>query len=231
MNEDFFKRVDVDGALAESAAHAGLVTRGGFLVATAGSAALLGLGADEAGAQKRKKRKDDGPNDTAILNYALVLEYLQASFYTEAERLGALRDEAKQAARKVGSVERAHVKAFLDVLGRKAVKRPSFDFQGVTEDSDDFLKTAVAFEDLAVAAYQGQAARLRSKSAVAAAVSIHSVEARHAAWMRYLVGSNPAQEAFDKPKSAAQVRRIVRSTDFISAQPRTRRKRSPRFTG
>ena len=123
------------------------------------------------------------------------------------------------------------MKAFRDVLGRRAAKRPSFDFQGVTEDSDAFLKTAVAFEDLAVAAYQGQVTRLGSKSALAAAVSIHSVEARHAAWMRYLVGANPAKDAFDSPKSKRQVNRIVSSTNFIAAQPSTRRRRSPRFTG
>ena len=37
------------------------------------------------------------------------------------------------------------------------MKRPTFDFQGVTEEQQAFLKTAVAFEDLAVAAYKGQA--------------------------------------------------------------------------
>ncbi len=234
MNEQFFERLDVDGALAESATDAGLVSRGGFLVAAAGSAALLGLGAEAADAQKRKKgkkRKNDGPNDRAILNYALVLEYLQASFYTEAERLGALRDEAKQAARQVGSVERAHVKAFLDVLGRNAVKRPSFDFQGVTEDQDAFLKTAVAFEDLAVAAYKGQARRLRSKAVLTSALGIHTVEARHAAWMRYLNGNTPAAAAFDVPRSRREIDEIVSSTNFISGRPTTSSRRTPRFSG
>ena len=86
------------------------------------------------------------------------------------------------------------------MLGRKAVGRPRFDFQGVTEKPRAFLKTAVAFEDLAVAAYGGQAARLNAGSAITAAVSIYSVEARHAAWMRYLFGLNPAAKAFDQPK-------------------------------
>ena len=51
-------------------------------------------------------------NDVGILNYALVLEYLQASFYTEAERSGALSGKTAQAATVVGATERAHVKAF-----------------------------------------------------------------------------------------------------------------------
>jgi hypothetical protein len=226
MDDLSFERLDVDGALAESAERAG-ISRAAFLNGVlAGSAALDGLSADRALAQGAPSK-----NDLDILNYALVLEYLQASFYTEAERMKALRGPAKEAAGVVGAVERAHVKAFKDVLGRKAAKRPAFDFQGTTEKTDAFLKTAVAFEDLAVAAYKGQAPRLQANTALAAAVSIHSVEARHAAWMRYLVGANPAQDAFDQPKSKREVNKLVASTNFVVAQPSTGRKRAPRFTG
>jgi hypothetical protein len=213
----------MDGALGEAAERAG-VTRGTFLAgALGGTAALVGLAAEPAAAQTA--------TDVAILNYALTLEYLQAAFYTEAERMGALRARAAEAAEVVGAVERAHVKAFKDVLGRKAVKRPSFDFQGTTEDQNAFLKTAVAFEDLAVEAYKGQAPRLQTNSALAAALAIHSVEARHAAWMRYLFGVEPATRAFDQPRSKQQITRVVQSTNFISSSPSTQRKRTPRYTG
>jgi Ferritin-like domain len=172
-----------------------------------------------------------GAADRAILNYALVLEYLQASFYTGAERQGALAGHTARAAAVVGGVERAHVRAFLDLLGREAAKRPGFDFQGTTEEQKAFLKTAVAFEDLAVAAYKGQAPLLRSNAVLASALAIHSVEARHAAWMRYLSGVIPAADAFDEPQSRARIDRIVSSTGFISAPPRTERRRRPRYTG
>lgn len=226
--EDFsFEKLDVDGALAETADRAGLMTRGTFMAGALGaSAAAVAIGADEAAGQGGLSK-----HDQSILNYALTLEYLQAAFYTEAERLKALKGASAKAARKLGSVERAHVKAFRDVLGRKAVGRPSFDFQGVTEKPQAFLKTAVAFEDLAVAAYAGQAARLRNGAATTAAVSIFSVEARHAAWMRYLFGLNPAAKAFDQPKSRAQITRVVQSTNFITAPPKMKSKRNPRFTG
>lgn len=223
-----FSKLDVDGALAETAENAWAMSRGGFLAATiGGSAAILGLGAADAQAQGSKL-----PGvDVAILNYALTLEYLQASFYTEAERAKALRGDASKAARVVGAVERAHVEAFGNLLGRKAVRRPKFDFQGTTEDQQDFLKTAVAFEDLAVAAYKGQASRVRSDAVLAAAVAIHSVEARHAAWMRYLVGSQPASDAFDEPKTRAGVNKIVDSTNFVTASAKTTRKRRPGYAG
>ena len=105
----------------------------------------------------RPRRPQIPASDVEVLNYALVLEYLQAAFYTEAERSKALRGKTAEAARVVGATERAHVKAFRDLLGKKAVGKPHFDFQGVTEKQAAFLKTAVAFEDLAVAAYKGQA--------------------------------------------------------------------------
>jgi Ferritin-like domain len=228
LDQFSFDRLDVDGALAESLEHTG-ISRAAFLAsALGGSTALLGeVTVSSAGAQGGSLPS----NDVFILNYALVLEYLQAAFYTEAERMGALRGKTARAAEVVGSVERAHVEAFKRVLGRKAVKRPAFDFQGTTEDPQAFLKTAVAFEDLAVAAYKGQATRLKSKPALASALAIHSVEARHAAWMRYLFGVNPAHAAFDQPRSRPEVTRVVRSTNFITGPPSTKAERAPRFTG
>jgi hypothetical protein len=225
MDDFSLDKLDVDGALAAALEPLGDISRAGFFGAGLGaSLAMIGLGAATADAQAP-------PGDVEILNYALTLEYLQAAFYTEAERMGALRGRTERAAQAVGAVERAHVAAFQDLLGREAVKRPAFDFQGVPEKPGAFLKTAVAFEDLAVAAYKGQAPRLQADATLAAAVAIHSVEARHAAWMRYLFGANPARSAFDEPSSKREVTQIVRSTNFVAAAPATRRRGQPRFTG
>ena len=156
MDDLSIHRLDVDGALAEAAEPLGGVSRAGFLGASMGaSLAMLGLEAVQADARQ-------STSDLDILNYALTLEYLQAAFYTESERMGALEGRTERAAQTVGAVERAHVAAFQDLLGNKAVKRPSFDFQGVTEKPQAFLKTAVAFEDLAVAAYKGQATNIKA---------------------------------------------------------------------
>jgi hypothetical protein len=223
----FLHAVDVDGAIAEASHQQKLaLSRRGLLAAAATGAGALVLGRSEARAASGLSA-----NDVGILNYALVLEYLQASFYTEAERSGALSGKTAQAAKVVGATERAHVKAFQKLLGSKAVKRPLFDFQGVTEAQQAFLKTAVAFEDLAVAAYKGQAPKLQSSAVLAAAVGIHSVEARHAAWMRQLFGVTPAVNAFDKPATKQNINRIVASTHFIVARPKMKARSKPQYTG
>lgn len=219
--------LDRDGALREAADDLERTSRSGFLKAAAGGlAATVALARPPAGAAQTLAR-----SDVAILNYALTLEYLQDAFYTEAERKGALAGPAARLARVVGAVERAHVQALRKVLGRKAVARPFFDFRGVTENPAQFIRTSVAFEDLGTAAYKGQAHRIKSPEVLAAAAGIHSVEARHAAWIRYIAGSAPAADPFDAGKTMAETLRLVRATGFVVGRPRTRSRRSPRFTG
>ena len=227
MNALRLGTLDRDGALQEALDRVWGGSRADLLRgAVVGGGALLGALA------LPERSRAATANDVDILNYALTLEYLQASFYTETERIGALdTDAARRAARVLGSVERAHVRALRKVLGRSAVRRPFFNFQGTTEDEQKFLKTAVAFEDLAVAAYKGQAPLINSKEVLAAAVSIHSVEARHAAWMRHLFGIVPAKNAFDEPASRPEILKIVASTRFIASTPSTTGRGEPRFTG
>ncbi len=183
------------------------------------------------GGATRARANGSSRQDTNILNYALGLEYLQASFYTEAERLGALHGALAQQARIVGGHERAHVAAFRQVLGKAAIARPTFNFQGVTQDPDAFRRTAVAFEDLAVEAYKDRLPHLQSPAYLAAAVSIHSVEARHAAWIRRLAGFLPAAAPFDQPLAPNKVHALVASTHFVVARPRMAADAAPKFTG
>lgn len=226
--DEFLATVDRDGAIAETSSRAdSTLSRRGLLGLTLGAAAAFAV----RDASAAEAAPGLSATDVDILNYALVLEYLQATFYTEAERSGALTGSTARAAKVVGATERAHVEAFRKLLGSKAVPRPTFDFQGVTEQQKPFLKTAVAFEDLAVEAYKGQAPKLQSNSVLAAAVGIHSVEARHAAWMRSLFGVTPAVKAFDQPASRTKINRIVASTRFIVSRPAMKARSKPKLTG
>jgi Ferritin-like domain len=225
MSDDLtLEGIDRDGALEEAIARVHGPTRGELLRgAVLGGAALVAASAAPAHAAGGAAASDE-----AILNYALTLEYVQDSFYSEVDRNRVLKGALAEQARVVGGHERAHVKAFRQVLGSAAVKRPRFDFRGATEDADRFRRTAVAFEDLAVAAYKAQAPKLHSRAFLASALAIHSVEARHAAWIRRLAGVSPVLSAFDEPRSRASTVRIVKATHFVM---RTRSGERPPFTG
>lgn len=222
-------QLDADGAIEEALDAAAGSSRAQFLRSAAlGSAALLGGLSDTAAASRGPKQ------DTAILNYALAFEYLQAGFYTEAEAVGTIRAmdaERERWARTLGAHERAHVRILKDVLGRRAAAKPFFDYRGVTEDPAAFTRTAVAMEDLTVALLGGQAPRVANQGLRSAFFSLLTVEARHAAWARRIVGVEPVASAFDPPKTLAQVDRVIRSTRFRVSRPRSEGRGSPRYTG
>jgi ferritin-like protein len=219
--------VDQDGVIAEAVDHLTGGTRADFLRrAVIGGSALAAALEAPAVAKARNTA-----NDIAILRFDLSLEYLQAAMYTEAERLGELPRKTLEWSRVVGANERGHVKAIRALLGRDAVKSPSFNFRGVTEDDRVFTETAVAFEDLTAALLKTQALQLDSRRVLAAIVSLHSVEARHAAWIRHIAGIVPSDDAFDEPTSKAKVVDLVKSTRFVTSVPRTKGRRQPRYTG
>lgn len=153
--------------------------------------------------------------DAKILNFALTLEYLEAEFYTQAVAGGALSGELLKFAKVVKAHEVAHVAFLKSALGSKAVAKPTFDFKGTTGDPAKFQATAIVLEDTGVAAYNGQGANV-TKKVLAAAASIVSVEARHAAWIRDIAGKNPAPAAFDAAKTDAQILSAVKATGFIT---------------
>ncbi len=159
--------------------------------------------------------------DVKILNFALTLEYLEAAFYAEAISKGKLTGSVAKFAQVVGAHEAAHVQALSKVLGSAAVKKPSFDFKGTTSKQKTFLATSKVLEDTGVAAYQGQAGKIKAPAVLAAAGSILSVEARHASWVRDLIGGgktpSPAPTAFSEPMSMSQVLSAVKSTGFIKS--------------
>lgn len=215
-----FEEVDRDGAIREAAAEvhgdtrAELFRKGGIL-------GLAGFALGGAGVGGLALAQGSGKGDVKILNYALTLEYLEAAFYAEAISAGKLNGIAARFARVVGQHEQAHVDALKQALGSKAVKSPTFDFKGTTKAQDSFLKTAMALEDTGVSAYQGQAPNIKSDRVLASAGAILAVEARHAAWVRDIIGSGkspvPAPAAFNEPMSMSAVLDAVKATGFIKS--------------
>jgi hypothetical protein len=221
------ERVDRSGAIAEMFDQLTGGTRADFFrKAVIGGGALAAALETPALAQPRNTAKD-----IAILRFDLGLEYLQAAMYGEAERLGEVRPKTLEWSRVVGANERGHVRAIKGLLGPDAIESPSFNFRGVTEDDKVFTETAVAFEDLTAALLKTQAVQVDSRRILTALATLHSVEARHAAWIRHIAGIVPSADAFDEPTSKARVVKLVDSTHFVTSAPRTKGRRRPRYTG
>src|SRR5579875_1799211 len=137
-----------------------------------------------------------GSGDLAIVNYALTLEYLESEFH--ASTLSTLKT--------FGQEEQEHVSALESVaksLGTPAAK-PMGKFPLTNASAVAHL--AATGENSGEAASLGQAPHITSKQILAAALSIHSIEARHAATLNTLLKMSPTPEgAFAKPMTMAQV--------------------------
>jgi len=197
---DFFRR----GAIA-----------GGTLIA--GGVAIGGLPGIALG-------KPSASQDVEILNFALLLEYLESEFYVQAVANNKLQPKVLEFARTVRDHELAHVEYLAKALGSKAIGKPTFDFGDTVKDNWKFLATATVLEDTGVTAYDGQGTRL-TRNTLAAAATIVSVEARHAAWVRHIMYAPagygnapyeyPAPSALQPYKTKDQVTEAVTATGFI----------------
>jgi hypothetical protein len=152
-----------------------------------------------------------GNGDLGIANYALTLEYLEADFYSKVANSGMLKGKLLDTARRFGSEEQAHVDALIALIkkaGGKPASKPSATFP--LDDEQSILKLAATVENLGANAYLGQAGNIQDKEILAAALSIHSVEARHAAVLNLATGAKPATGPFAQPASAAEVLKAVK---------------------
>lgn len=137
-----------------------------------------------------------------VLNFALRLEYLESEFYNRGVAASGLIPAADRTIfTTIQSHENTHVDFFRNLLGSSARPKPTFDFTAgngsgtgpfadVFTNYATFLAVSQAFEDTGVRAFKGQAATLLPyKDVLQAALTVHSVEARHAAEVRRLRGN------------------------------------------
>jgi rubrerythrin len=136
-----------------------------------------------------------------VLNFALTLEELEAEFYVRGmNATGLIPATDREIFRTLRDHELEHVRFLREVLGAQAVAKPTFDFTAggmFTPFSNygQFTALSQAFEDTGVRAYKGQAPiLLQSRPILRAALTIHSVEARHASEVRRLRGGFTDQE-------------------------------------
>jgi rubrerythrin len=161
--------------------------------------------------------KQFGSGDAGIAKYALTLEYLEADFYKQAAASGMLKGDALELGKVFGEHEAEHVdalEAMMKKLGIALPPKPTGKFP--LDSQDAILELAATVENLGAAAYLGQANRIKDKEVLAAALSIHSVEARHAAALNQVLGKTATPDGgFAKPASMDEVLKQV--TPYIAS--------------
>ncbi|MFC5368348.1 ferritin-like domain-containing protein [Salinirubrum litoreum] len=183
-----------------------------------------GLTDDEEPEQDRKA--DNDVSDVDVLNYALTLEHLENAFYRDG--LENFSDDELMSANvlsdyddgltmkvpdhlaTVGAHEAAHVDAISQTvsdLGGTPVEEATYDFG--YETASEFLAVAQALENTGVAAYAGAAGTVAADAVFSAAIGIHSVEARHAAFLNELNVESPFPNGVDEPMTMSEVTEVA----------------------
>ncbi len=168
----------------------------------AGSTALMSGAVPALAAEMEPGRTRAGiaKSDFQILNYALTLEHLEATFYRMASR-----PTNAQIARYIDVVaanEQTHVDALTTVIqnaGGTPVHEAKYTFPSFS------LPFAIILENTGVHAYLGAAPLVKSSALLLTAASIVTVEARHAAAWMTLNKQNPTLGAFDTGLSMTAV--------------------------
>lgn len=149
--------------------------------------------------------------DLAIVNYALTLEYLEAQFYDKVIASGLFSGQKLSVIKTFGSDEHEHVAALMKVASSLGTPAPRPTGKFPIHGAAQVTKLAAAVENLGASAYLGQAGNIKSKEILAAALAIHTIEARHAATFNTLLKMSPTPDgAFAKPMSMAEVLAVVK---------------------
>jgi hypothetical protein len=154
-------------------------------------------------------------DDIEILNYALTLEYLETAAYHAINEAGVLSGRAATYFESIEEAEAAHVAALIDVirqLGGTPVNTPAFDFSSVPSEPEEIVAFFQSVEVVGAGAYHGAAPYIQSPEILAAALSIHAVEAEHASALADIVAPGTAlfsPAAFATPLSPDEVLEIV----------------------
>ncbi len=221
-------------------------TRADFLrKAGLGGAALVGGGALLARPDVAFAGHGDSIPDVDVLNYALTLEYLEATFYTQAlggsgttgvpssgaqfnrGRItgakqfkgfgGRIRSDAYGLLIDIRDHEITHVDFLVGALGAAAVDPCTFTFSAALRNVGSFLATAQVLENTGVMAYDGAIRYVDDGDNLQAGAQIATVEARHASYLNLINGDSPFPSAFDEGKKPSEI--FAAAEQFIVSCP------------
>lgn len=210
--------------------------RRGFIKMLGGTAAgavvIAGCDTSEPETEMETDVTLDFSTDVGVLNYAYALEQLEAAFYAQAAMNPYADISATEQAYldALAAHEGVHRDLFAAALGGDAIPELSVDFSGVDfDDRASVLGTAQVLEDTGVAAYNGAGRYLTNADFLTLAGKIVSVEARHAAAIRAMVGGPTsfadlgaigmgasAANGLDAAQSPGQILQAVAATGFVT---------------
>lgn len=207
-----------------------LLGAGAFLGGTGSVAADEHDDYDDNGMDDGEMMDENGDDvtDIDILNFALVLEFLEADFYRQGlNNLGCSGLLEARALDDFGPAIRGRVFGDLEVvrdheiehavvlaetieeLGGEPVEEPEFEFGTAVEDPDEFLLLGAELEDTGVSAYNGSIADIENPELVTAGATIATVEGRHASYLRVLTGEIGFPDVFDPTRTRDEVNEIA----------------------
>jgi rubrerythrin len=190
----------------------GAASFGAFVFAACGSSRKSASTAAGSAVTSGTSTSTSAAGDLAILNYALTLEYLETEFYGKVLAAGLFNGKVGALIKDFGRQEATHVEALkgaVEKMGGTPAAKPNGKFP--ISSATQVAELAYTVENLGAAAYLGQAASIQNAEVLAAALAIHTVEARHAATLGTLVKKSVTpQGAFAVPADMPTVLAAVK---------------------
>lgn len=156
-------------------------------------------------------------SDLDVVQFALTLEHLETVAYRTANASGILKGPVSDYFKSFGDNEQQHVNALTTVVkslnGQPVQEQAKYNLPNLTSQND-IVSFFITLEEVGVGAYLGAAPLLQDKNLLAAALSIHNVEAQHASTLKAYANDPMPAPAFGTPLTPDQVLKEV--TPFLN---------------